>query len=146
MFGNRLPLKQLSIVCRSLGTTLHAGVPIVKAVELAGGKASQPRLKSALNDVSVEIKSGSQLAPALAEHLDLVVVAVEPAALVVLGHGGEHVRGREREALADREHRRHTRDGATGSYAVGSATPASSKASRRSTHVPHRPQWRSPPM
>jgi len=31
------------------------------------------------------------------------------------------------------------------SYSVGSSKPANSKASTRSTQVPHRPQWRSPP-
>jgi len=71
MFGTRLSLKQLAIVCRSLGTTLHAGVPIIKAVDLAAGKASQPGLRAALQDVVTEIKSGSQLAPALAKHDDL---------------------------------------------------------------------------
>lgn len=71
MFGSRLSLKQLAIVCRSLGTTLHAGVPIVKAVDLASGKASQPRLQAALGDVSREIKSGSQLSAALEKHDEL---------------------------------------------------------------------------
>jgi hypothetical protein len=31
-------------------------------------------------------------------------------------------------------------------YTVGSFTPASANASRRSTHVPHLPQWISPPL
>lgn len=71
MFGNRLPLKQLSVVCRSLGTTLHAGVPIIKAVELASRKASQPQLHGALSDVVQQIKSGTQVAAALDEHSDI---------------------------------------------------------------------------
>jgi type IV pilus assembly protein PilC len=65
MFDRRPSFKQLALVCRSLGTTLHAGVPIIKAVELAGSKASQPRLRSALKDVVTEIKSGNQFSDAL---------------------------------------------------------------------------------
>lgn len=36
--------------------------------------------------------------------------------------------------------------GQAGSYSVGSFTPASRKASLRSTHVPHFPQWTSEPL
>ena len=71
MFGSRLSLKQLAIVCRSLGTTLHAGVPILKAVSLAGGKASQPVLRKAMSDISDRIKEGSQLSDAMAAQGDL---------------------------------------------------------------------------
>lgn len=66
MFGSKLSLKQLAIVCRSLGTTLHAGIPIVKAVGLAGGKASQPALRNAMADITDRIKEGSQLSEAMA--------------------------------------------------------------------------------
>ena len=65
MFRSRLSLKQLSIVCRSLGTTLHAGVPILKAVSLAGGKSSQPALRDAMADIANQIKEGNQLSTAL---------------------------------------------------------------------------------
>ncbi len=71
MFGSKLSLKQLALVCRSLGTTLHAGVPIVKAVSLAGGKASQPALRAALADISGRLKEGEQLSEALAGQGDL---------------------------------------------------------------------------
>jgi type IV pilus assembly protein PilC len=66
MFGSRLSLKQLAIVCRSLGTTLHAGVPIVKAVNLAAGKASQPALRAAMDDVSARIREGYPLSDSMA--------------------------------------------------------------------------------
>ena len=71
MFGSKLSLKQLAIVCRSLGTTLHAGVPILKAVSLAEGKASQPVLRDALTDISDRIKEGSQLSDAMAAQGEL---------------------------------------------------------------------------
>lgn len=65
MFRSRLSLKQLSMVCRSLGTTLHAGVPILKAVSLAGGKSSQPALRDAMADIENQIKEGNQLSTAM---------------------------------------------------------------------------------
>lgn len=71
MFGKRLPLKQLAVICRSLGTTLHAGVPIVKAVELAGSKTSRSDLREALKQVVIEIKSGNQLGEALRTRSDV---------------------------------------------------------------------------
>jgi len=71
MFGSKLSLKQLAVVCRSLGTTLHAGVPVLKAVDLAAGKASQPALRAAMLDVSARIREGSQLSDALAAQNDL---------------------------------------------------------------------------
>jgi type IV pilus assembly protein PilC len=65
MFGSKLSLKQLAIVCRSLGTTLHAGVPILKAVDLAAGKTSQSKLKNAMHDIADRIKEGDQLSEAM---------------------------------------------------------------------------------
>jgi type IV pilus assembly protein PilC len=85
MFGSRLSLKQLSIVCRSLGTTLHAGVPVLKAVSLAGGKTSSTRLKRAMQDISERIKEGEQLSEAMAHQNDLF-----PALTVDMVRVAEH--------------------------------------------------------
>ncbi len=82
MAGSVLSLKELSIVCRSLGTTLHAGVPILKALNLAINKASQPRLRQAMTNVADEVKEGNQLSDAMtAQHLfpDLMVDMVRVA-------------------------------------------------------------------
>ncbi|WP_145029265.1 type II secretion system F family protein [Caulifigura coniformis] len=65
MFRSKLSLKQLAIVCRSLGTTLQAGVPALKAIGIAGGKASQPALRNAMVDIADRIKEGEQLAEAM---------------------------------------------------------------------------------
>jgi type IV pilus assembly protein PilC len=70
MFDRRPSFKHLALVCRSLGTTLHAGVPIIKAIDLAGSKASQPALRQALKDVATEIKSGNQFSEALKDRDD----------------------------------------------------------------------------
>src|SRR5690606_31779334 len=71
MSASRLPLKQLSAVCRSLATTLHAGVPILKAVSLAGGKSASPALKKGLEDIDQQLRNGSTLAEAFRIHDDL---------------------------------------------------------------------------
>lgn len=65
MFGSKLSLKQLAIVCRSMGTMLHAGVPVLKAVEMAAGKTSQTSLRNAMIDVGDRIKEGEQLSEAM---------------------------------------------------------------------------------
>jgi len=67
MFGSKLSLKQLAIVCRSLGTTLQAGVPVLKAISIAGGKTSQSSLRQAMVDIADRIKEGEQLADAMGE-------------------------------------------------------------------------------
>lgn len=71
MFGSKLSLKQLAIVCRSLGTTLHAGVPILKAVDLAAGKTSQTKLRLAMLNIADRIKEGEQLSEAMLAQNDL---------------------------------------------------------------------------
>lgn len=65
MFSHRIPLKQLAIVCQSLSTSLHAGVPIVRAFETAGAKASDGRLRQALQDITRRLQSGEDVSTAL---------------------------------------------------------------------------------
>jgi len=55
---------QLAMVSRNLGVSLHSGISILKAFELASRKTSGP-LQSALRDVISELKSGSDLTSAL---------------------------------------------------------------------------------
>lgn len=65
MLSPRLPLKQLAVVCRSLSTSLHAGVPIVRSFATAGKKASDPRLRAAMQDITTRLESGEDVATAL---------------------------------------------------------------------------------
>jgi type IV pilus assembly protein PilC len=65
MFSRRIPLKQLAVVCRSLATSLQAGVPILKAFDSAGRKSSDPRLRGAMADIRTRLESGEEVASAL---------------------------------------------------------------------------------
>lgn len=69
MFSTRISLGQLAVICRSLSTSLSAGVPILKAFDTAGRKATG-KLKSILNDVVTSLKSGEDVTSALRVHGD----------------------------------------------------------------------------
>lgn len=60
---NRPSTSQLVILTRSLGTSLHAGIAVVKAFEIAARKA-RPPLKEVLDDMIVQIKSGETVSAA----------------------------------------------------------------------------------
>lgn len=67
MWKQRASLRDLARVSRQLGTSLNAGISILKAFDLAAGKSSG-RLRSVLNDVTRELKSGSDVTSALVAH------------------------------------------------------------------------------
>jgi type IV pilus assembly protein PilC len=58
-------LTSLIYAFRTLGTSLQAGLPIVRAVELAGRKATDPKLRTALEEVAVRLKSGDDVTTAI---------------------------------------------------------------------------------
>ncbi len=69
MFSARIPLGQLANVCRSLSTSLSAGVPILKAFDLASRKAPG-NLGKILEDIVVSLKQGEDVTSALQSHGD----------------------------------------------------------------------------
>jgi type IV pilus assembly protein PilC len=89
MFSPRIPLKQLAIVCRSLATSLQAGVPILKAFDTAGRKSSDSGLRGAMADIRTRLESGEDVATALRAQggqfpplmIDMVHVAEQSGAL-----------------------------------------------------------------
>jgi type IV pilus assembly protein PilC len=89
MFSNRVSLKQLAIVCRSLSTMLHSGLPVVKAFDLAVAKTSDPRLSGIMRDVGTQLRAGEDISTALRSHdtyfptlmLDMIAVAEHTGAL-----------------------------------------------------------------
>lgn len=89
MFGNRVSLKRLALLCRSLSTTLHSGVPVVKAFELSARKSPDPRLRSVMADVVMQLRSGEDVATAMRSHqgyfpdltVDMIDVAERTGAL-----------------------------------------------------------------
>ncbi|MFO1092073.1 MAG: type II secretion system F family protein [Planctomycetaceae bacterium] len=99
MFSSRISLKQLAFLCRGLSTSLHAGLPIIKAFDLASGKTLNPQLQRVMRDVVSQLKSGEDVAAAMRSHpgvfpdlmLDMVSVAEQTGALPeVLGSLAEH--------------------------------------------------------
>ncbi len=65
LFAPHVGWKSLSMWCRSLGTMLHSGVHLLKALQISGGQTSDPKLRQVMDDVVVELKSGEDLATAL---------------------------------------------------------------------------------
>lgn len=99
MFSQRIPLKQVAFLCRGLSTSLHAGLPIIKAFDLAAGKTLNPQLRNVMRDVVTQLKSGEDVATALRSHtgvfpdlmLDMVSVAEQTGSLPeVLGSLADH--------------------------------------------------------
>jgi len=56
----------LAIVCRNLATMLYAGVPVVRALELAGRKVRDERCRSAFADMSRLVRQGEEISEAMA--------------------------------------------------------------------------------
>ncbi len=83
MFSSKASLGELARLCRNVGVSLHSGIGIVKAFELAA-KNGSGTLRDALSDVIVELKSGSEVTAALQNHRD-----VFPGLLVDMVHVGE---------------------------------------------------------
>ncbi|MEZ6055955.1 MAG: type II secretion system F family protein [Planctomycetaceae bacterium] len=65
MFARRVKLKHLALLCRSLSTSLSAGVALLKTFETASRKALRPDLRDSLALVTKDIEAGSTLTEAL---------------------------------------------------------------------------------
>jgi type IV pilus assembly protein PilC len=89
MFASRISLRQSALLCRSLGTMLHSGLPIIKAFDMAAAKAPDPRLRAVMRDVVMQLQSGEGVATALGGHtgyfpelmIDMVSVAEQTGSL-----------------------------------------------------------------
>lgn len=64
---NHIPLKTLPIVCKSLATMLHAGVPLLKALNTLSRKTGDARCRRHLGDVRQSVEQGVDIAAALAD-------------------------------------------------------------------------------
>lgn len=65
MFGSRIPLKTLAVLCKSLATMLHSGVALLKTLEIASRKTGNARCRQKLTDVRTEVQQGTDIAQAL---------------------------------------------------------------------------------
>lgn len=88
MFAARIPLSQLPPLCRSLGTMLDSGVPMLSALKTVE-EQSQGYTQTALHEIALDIRSGSDLTEAFQKHgsyfpelvVDMVTVAEHTGAL-----------------------------------------------------------------
>lgn len=67
MFQPQASMRELARVSRNLGVSLHSGIGIVKAFELAGRKTSG-RMYSVMMKIVRDLKSGSDVTSALVSH------------------------------------------------------------------------------
>lgn len=65
MFARRASLRELSLLCRSLGVMLHSGVAVHKALDMASRKTGGPRMRAVLKEATSAVLSGSDVTAAL---------------------------------------------------------------------------------
>ena len=89
VFGSQLPWGILATFCRSLGTLLHSGVNILKAVQVAGGQSRHGVLQQVSKSIVDDLRKGQDIAASMRAHpgrfpelmIDLVSVAEETGSL-----------------------------------------------------------------
>lgn len=68
MFSPQLSTKHVALACRSLSTSLRAGIPVVKAFELAINKSGDSHLQRVMQDVAQQVRAGSDITSACRSH------------------------------------------------------------------------------
>ena len=68
MFSPRLSTKHVAHACRSLATSLRAGIPVAKAFDIAINKSGDSQLRRVMQDVAQQIRSGSDITSACRGH------------------------------------------------------------------------------
>ena len=56
VFGGRIPLKELSVICRQFSAMLNAGVSVVKCLDVLSQQATSQRTKSVLDAVMQDVR------------------------------------------------------------------------------------------
>lgn len=62
---NHISLKTLAVLCKSLATMLHAGVPLLKALETLSRKTGDARCRRHVGDVRQAVEQGVDIAAAM---------------------------------------------------------------------------------
>ena len=66
--GARLNKKAFIVMCSQFSIILRSGVPIVRTVQLIGGKTADKTLKKMLQKIAVDVEGGRALSSAFEEH------------------------------------------------------------------------------
>jgi len=89
----------LAIACRNLATMLYSGVPVVRALELAGRKVGDVRCRESFADLALQVRSGEEISDAMSRQgrsfpplvIDMVRLSEHSGALPeVLEHLADH--------------------------------------------------------
>ncbi len=65
MFNNRIRLKSLAALSRSLSTMLDSGIAVRKAFQLAADQTGDPKVHKILRKVTADISRGNDIATSL---------------------------------------------------------------------------------
>ncbi|MEI6101217.1 MAG: type II secretion system F family protein [Eubacteriales bacterium] len=67
IFAGKIPLKELSIICRQFAAMLNAGVSVVKCLDVLCQQTASARVKSVLDTVMQDVRKGSSLHQAMSK-------------------------------------------------------------------------------
>lgn len=81
---HRVGIKDLAVICRQFSTMVDAGLSLVACLNILIEQSSNPRIKSALQDVYKKVKEGETLSRALGAHPNIF-----PAIMVNMIEAGE---------------------------------------------------------
>ena len=99
MLRSQIRKTALAIACRNLATMLYSGVPVVRALEVAGRKVRDERCRTAFADLSQQVRQGEEISDAMASQgrnfpslvIDMVRLSEHSGALPeVLEHLADH--------------------------------------------------------
>lgn len=68
MLSSQIRKPTLAIVCRNLATLLYSGVPVVRALEVAGRKGRDTRCRQVFADLALQVRQGEELSDAMARN------------------------------------------------------------------------------
>ena len=99
VLGSQIRKQALAVVCRNLATMLYSGVPVARALQVAGRKGGDSLCREVFTDIAEQVRAGEELSDGMARHgrrfpelvIDMVRLSEHSGALPeVLEHLAEH--------------------------------------------------------
>jgi type IV pilus assembly protein PilC len=66
--GKSIKPKDIAVFTRQLATMMRAGVPLLQSFDIVGRGSTNPRLTKLLNDIRMDVETGTSLSAALRKH------------------------------------------------------------------------------